>query len=124
MDDYYYGYKTISFNTPTNDTIDIVSAAENLLKSIYKKGLVYKKSGVIVGDIIPQDRVQLNMFDTDQKRAKRDNLNSAVDLINQIIGRNTVHIGSQGISRKWQLKREKLSPCYTTKWNDLLRVRC
>ena len=63
-------------------------------------------------------------FDTDLKRAKRDNLNSAVDLINQIIGRNTVHIGSQGISRKWQLKREKLSPCYTTKWDDLLRVRC
>ena len=124
LDDYYYGYRAISFNTPTNDTIDIVSAAENLLKSIYKKGLVYKKSGVIVGDIIPQDRVQLNMFDTDQKRAKRDNLNSAVDLINQIIGRNTVHIGSQGISRKWQLKREKLSPCYTTKWDDLLRVRC
>ncbi len=124
LDDYYYGYKAMSFNTPTNDTIDIVSAAESLLKYIYKKGLIYKKSGVIVGDIIPQDQIQLNMFDIDKKRVKRDNLNSAVDLINQIIGRNTVHIGSQGISKKWQLKREKLSPCYTTKWNDLLRVRC
>ena len=122
--DYYYGYKTINFNVPTNDTIDIVSAAESLLKSIYKEGLVYKKSGVIVGDIISQNQIQLNMFETDKNRVKRDNLNSAVDLINQSIGRNTVHIGSQGISKVWQLKQEKLSPCYTTKWNDLLTVRC
>ena len=124
LDDYYCGYKTINFNVPTNDTMDIVGAAEILLDSIYKKGLVYKKSGVIVGDIIPQNQIQLNMFETDQNRIKRDSLNSAVDLINQSIGRNTVHIGSQGIARVWQLKQEKLSPCYTTKWGDLLRVRC
>ena len=104
--------------------MDIVGAAETLLDSIYKKGLVYKKSGVIVGDIIPQNQIQLNMFETDQNRIKRDSLNSAVDLINQSIGRNTIHIGSQGIARVWQLKQEKLSPCYTTKWDDLLRVRC
>ena len=124
LEEYYHGYKTMSFNTPTNDTIDIVSAAESLLKSIYKKEFVYKKSGVIVGDIIPQNQIQLNMFDIDEKRIKRDKLNSAVDLINQAVGRNTVHIGSQGIARKWQLKQEKLSPCYTTKWDDLLRVGC
>ena len=68
-EEYYHGYKTMSFNTPTNDTIDIVSAAESLLKSIYKKEFVYKKSGVIVGDIIPQNQIQLNMFDIDEKQS-------------------------------------------------------
>ena len=121
-DDYYYGYKSTNFDVPTNDTFDIINAAETLLKSIYKEGLVYKKSGVIVGDIIPQSRVQLNIFDIDQKRARRKNLNSAVDFINQAMGRSTIHIGSQGINRKWQLKQERLSPCYTTKWDDLLKI--
>ena len=121
-DEYYYGYKSTNFDVPTNDTFDIVNAAETLMKSIYKEGLVYKKSGVIVGDIIPQSRIQLNIFDIDQKRARRKNLNSAVDFINQAMGRSTIHIGSQGINRRWQLKQERLSPCYTTKWDDLLKI--
>ena len=121
-DDYYYGYKSTNFDVPTNDTFDIINAAETLLKSIYKEGLVYKKSGVIVGDIIPQSRIQLNIFDIDQKRVRRKNLNSAVDFINQAMGRSTIHIGSQGINRRWQLKQERLSPCYTTKWDDLLKI--
>ena len=121
-DEYYYGYKSTNFDVPTNDTFDIVNAAETLMKSIYKEGLVYKKSGVIVGDIIPQSRIQLNIFDIDQKRARRKNLNSTVDFINQAMGRSTIHIGSQGINRRWQLKQERLSPCYTTKWDDLLKI--
>ena len=122
--DYYCGYKSSSFDVPTNDTLDIINAAENILRSIYKKGLEYKKSGVIVGDIIPQNQVQLNLFDMDEKRIKRKKLDSTVDTINQAMGRSTIHIGSQGIAKNWQLKREKLSPCYTTKWNDLLTINC
>ena len=122
--DYYCGYKSSSFDVPTNDTLDIINAAENILSSIYKKGLEYKKSGVIVGDIIPQNQVQLNLFDMDEKRIKRKKLDSTVDIINQAMGRSTIHIGSQGIAKNWQLKREKLSPCYTTKWDDLLTINC
>ena len=122
--DYYCGYKSSSFDVPTNDTLDIINAAENILRSIYKKGLEYKKSGVIVGDIIPQNQVQLNLFDMDEKRIKRKKLDSTVDIINQAMGRSTIHIGSQGIAKNWQLKREKLSPCYTTKWDDLLTINC
>ena len=122
--DYYCGYKSSSFDVPTNDTLDIINAAENILRSIYKKGLEYKKSGVIVGDIIPQNQVQLNLFDMDEKRIKRKKLDSTVDTINQAMGRSTIHIGSQGIAKNWQLKREKLSPCYTTKWDDLLTINC
>ena len=122
--DYYCGYKSSSFDVPTNDTLDIINAAENILRSIYKKGLEYKKSGVIVGDIIPQNQVQLNLFDMDEKRIKRKKLDSTVDIINQAMSRSTIHIGSQGIAKNWQLKREKLSPCYTTKWDDLLTINC
>ena len=69
--EHYNGYKSLALNTPTNDTGEIVHTAHNLLKSIYKKGLTYKKAGVIVGDIIPENQVQLNLFDIDSNHHKK-----------------------------------------------------
>ncbi len=84
----------------------------------------YKKAGVIVGDIIPENQVQLNLFDIDSNHHKKKNLYSTVDIINQSMGRDKVQILGQGITRRSNLRKEKLSPCYTTQWNDLLKVHC
>ena len=122
--DYYYGYKSINLEIPTNDSIEIVNAAKTLLGSIYKEGLIYTKSGVIVGDTVPADQVQLNIFYSEQDKEKRKNLYKSVDFINQSMGRNKIQLLGQGIAKKWTLKQENLSPCYTTRWADLLRVHC
>ena len=122
--EHYNGYKSLALGTPTNDTGEIIQTAHNLLKSIYKKGLTYKKAGVIVGDIIPEDQVQLNLFDIDRNHNKSKNLYSTVDIINQTMGRDKVQILGQGIAKRWSFKKEKLSPCYTTRWGDLLQVNC
>jgi len=122
--DYYCGYKSINLDIPTNDSMEIISAAKILLGSIYKKGLIYTKSGVIVGDNVPADQVQLNIFYSEQGKEKRKNLYKSVDFINQTMGRDKIQLLGQGIEKKWKLKRENLSPCYTTRWTDLLRVHC
>ena len=122
--DYYYGYKSINLEIPTNDSMEIVNAAKILLGSIYKEGLIYTKSGVIVGDTVPADQVQLNLFYSEQGREKRKNLYKSVDFINQTMGRDKIQLLGQGIAKKWKLKQENLSPCYTTRWADLLRVHC
>ena len=122
--DYYYGYKYINLEIPTNDSMEIVNAAKILLGSIYKEGLIYTKSGVIVGDTVPADQVQLNLFYSEQGREKRKNLYKSVDFINQTMGRDKIQLLGQGIAKKWKLKQENLSPCYTTRWTDLLRVHC
>ncbi len=122
--DYYYGYKSINLEMPTNDSIEIVNAAKKLLGSIYKEGLIYTKSGVIVGDTVPADQVQLSLFYSEQDKEKRKNLYKSVDFINQSMGRNKIQLLGQGIAKKWTLKQENLSPCYTTRWADLLRVHC
>ena len=123
-DRYYYGYRSVSFNSPTNDTIRIVQAANDLLKCIYKQGLTYKKAGVIVGDIVPQDRVQIDLFENLENDSEVNSLHKAVDRINRSMGRDKVQILGQGLISKWGLKREKLSPCYTTRWEDILKIRC
>ena len=122
--DYYYGYKSIKLEIPTNDSMEIVNAAKILLGSIYKEGLIYTKSGVIVGDTVPEDQVQLNLFYSEQDKEKRKNLYKSVDFINQSMGRGKIQLLGQGIEKKWKLKQENLSPCYTTRWTDLLRVHC
>ena len=122
--DYYHGYKSINLEIPTNDSMEIVNAAKILLGSIYKEGLIYTKSGVIVGDTVPADQVQLNLFYSEQDKEKRKNLYKSVDFINQSMGRDKIQLLGQGIAKKWTLKQENLSPCYTTRWTDLLKVYC
>ncbi|WP_347116471.1 DUF4113 domain-containing protein [Leclercia sp. S52] len=38
-------------------------------------------------------------------------------------GHGTLWFAGQGIEQQWQMKREMLSPRYTTRFSDLLRVR-
>ena len=91
------------------------------LKMIYREGTSYKKAGVIVGNTRSNDQVQMSLFDK-LKRGKRKRLMSSVDKINQLMGRDTVRIASQGYGRKWKLRQERLSPCYTTHFSDILKA--
>ena len=77
--------------------------------------------GVFVGRTVPESQVQLSLFDT-LDRDKRREVNSVVDTINRKMGRDKVKLAVQGSSRKWKLKQEKLSPCYTTRFEDMLEV--
>lgn len=117
----YFGIKSFTFHTPTSDSMEIVKASLNILKQIYRDDCIYKKAGVIVGDIVPQKNVQLHFFDT-INRDKRKAINQAVDNINSHIGRDKVKLAVQGYCRKWRLKQEKLSPCYSTRLDEALTI--
>ena len=121
-DGQYNGYRKIQLDTPTNDSMEIVKAAITGLRSIYRKGHAYKKAGVIVSEVVPQQQVQLSLFDH-VDRAKRNQLMRSLDQINARIGRDKVRLAVQGFDRKWRLKQERLSPCYTTRFADILTVK-
>jgi DNA polymerase V len=118
----YNGYRKVLLDIPTNDSMEIVKAAILGLRSIYRKGHAYKKAGVIVSNIVPQQQVQLSLFD-DVDRSKRNKLMRSLDQINARIGRDKVRLAIQGFDRKWRLKQERLSPCYTTRFADILAVK-
>ena len=59
-----------------------------------------------------------------QITSKKKNLYGTVDKINKKMGRDKVQILGQGIAKRWVLKRERLSPSYTTRWDELLKVHC
>ena len=118
----YHPYRVFNLDVPTNDSIEIVRFALKGLDQIYRSDCIYKKAGVIVGRTVPENTVQLSLFDN-VDRDKRREINSVVDKINRKMGRNKVKLAVQGTSRKWKLKQEKLSPCYTTRFADILEVR-
>ena len=115
-------YRVFNLDVPTNDSIEIVKFALKGLDQIYRSDCIYKKAGVIVGRTIPESQVQLSLFDN-LDRDKRKEINSVVDTINNKMGRNKVKLAVQGSGRKWKLRQERRSPCYTTRFSDILEVR-
>lgn len=116
-----YESKVIRFETPTDSTLELADYATQALQAIYKKGLGYKKAGVILGEIQPKSLLQKNLFDTTD-REKHTRLMAVVDTINQSEGRNTLILAAQGFDAL-KMNRNHLSPSYTTSWDDILKVK-
>lgn len=45
-----------------------------------------------------------------------------LDHLNAKVGRGTLYFAGEGIQQQWAMKRDMLSPRYTTRYSDLLRV--
>mgnify|MGYP001159874690 CR=1 FL=1 len=114
-------YKTVQFPIATDDTGEILNYILNELKKVYQKGYFYKKAGVILSGIIPTNHVQCDIFDNkDRKKSKA--IMSTMDLINKKMGRDSIRYAAQGYHSNLKLRQQSLSPCYTTRWNDLLKI--
>lgn len=113
---------TLNFQAPTNDSAEIISMANKALDIIYRDDCAYKKAGVIVGNTTTQEEVQMSLFDTiDRERRKK--LMYSIDKINMLMGKDKVRLASQGFEKRWKLRQEKLSPCYTTQFADILTIK-
>ena len=120
----YQGYQVLELPTSTSDTIEISNLALRGLKNIYRSGHVYKKAGVIVHDIGKIDQIQLNMFDR-VDRDRRGNLMTSYDAINSVEWEEirVETCCTKVFDRKWKMRQERLSPCYTTRMTELLEVK-
>lgn len=119
---YYGNSASVKLLTPTEDSRDIINAATRCLDAIWKEGLRYQKAGVMLGDFFSLGVAQLNLFDDTPPRRNSAELMAVIDELNKK-GRGTLWFAGQGIEQQWQMKREMLSPRYTTRFSDLLRVR-
>ncbi len=117
----YYNQTVMQLSVPTNDSTELINVALRGLSSIFKEGYRYKKAGVIVSEIVPERPLQGDLFDV-RNREKYNKVMSVMDSLNDSYGKQKVKIASQGFDRKWKLKNEKLSPCYTTNLSDILEV--
>ncbi|HIE9260163.1 TPA: Y-family DNA polymerase [Klebsiella variicola subsp. variicola] len=120
---YYGNNASVKLLTPTQDSRDIITAATKCLDAIWRDGHRYQKAGVMLGDFYSQCVAQLNLFDDNAPRKNSEKLMEVLDHLNAKDGRGTLYFAGQGIQTAWQMKREMLSPRYTTRYSDLLEVR-
>lgn len=117
-----------TFPTATSSTIELVGVATRILEVIFRKGIHYKRAGVMVSEFSPSNAVQLDFFTYDPEMARKYNsVSEAIDAINQRLGADTVTLGSQLYSKKDTsgksvkfanaIKRSLKSPDYSTQIN-------
>jgi len=107
------------------DTIEIAKAAMDILESVYRPGIRYKRSGVVLSDITPDTNIQQDLFDPVTRRDERKALSSAIDSINRRFGLKTVRLAVEdGEADHWKSKCGHRSPNYLTDINEILTVNC
>jgi DNA polymerase V len=121
-------HPTASENLPTStdDVLRLTAVATRLLRQTYRPGYKYNKLGVQLQELREKDLRQGSLFDeAPVLDAKRDRLMGVLDAAAKRWGRGTVAPGTAGLAgpRAWGMKRESLSPAYTTRWEDLPVVR-
>lgn len=123
QDEVFYGNQSSGrLLTPSNDTRDIIRVATEALDRIWIDGHRYMKAGVMLSDFFSQGVAQLNLFDEHQPRPDSTALMQVVDQLNRS-GCGTVWFAGQGIQKSWAMKREMLSPAWTTRFADLPVVK-
>lgn len=115
---HYNNLASARLEIPTNDTRDIIKHALICLDHIWKPEKRYQKGGVMLGDFYDHGISQLNLFDEFNPKPNSEALMKVLDEINNK-GRSKVWFAGQGIKRDWQMKRNMLSPAYTTRFSEL-----
>lgn len=112
---------SVNLTYPTSSSLIISNCAISALMSIFKKGIEYKKAGVIVTGLVPIDNHQLHLFDAENP--KHQPLMKSIDSLNAKYKNNKIRIANQDLKRTWKMRQDRLSPRYTTNINDIIVVK-
>ena len=92
-----------------------------MLKELFEEGQIYKKAGIIVTQIIPQDQKQFHLFE--EENPKHQKLMQVMDAYHKKTGERKIRLGNQDLQRTWKMKQNHLSPKYTTDFKDIFKVK-
>lgn len=127
QDAQYSGYRMIKLLEPTSDSAKITQAALAVLRAIYKPGFNYAKAGVMLMELSPASQHQFCLDLGPEPDESRGRLMTAMDNLNKRFGRGTVTLATAGVAsapKQWAMKQERRTPRYTTRWDELLKVKC
>ena len=117
-----HAYPCVGLPYPISDTNTIIHYARRLLNQTYRKGCLYKRAGVYVGEVISKDAVTKDLFE-DPGTEQQQIVCELMDSINTRFGKNTLCFAASKLgNRTWEMSRARLSPGYTTCWKDLPRI--
>ncbi|GIU10731.1 MULTISPECIES: Y-family DNA polymerase [unclassified Shewanella] len=115
------GFKFVHhFNYPTNDTCELIEAATRAAIVRFNPAIRYYKIGVGLINLCSETNLQQDLFES----CRNPNRMQVLDSINAKYGTDSLFLAAQGISQKWGMRREMLTPQYTTRWRDIPSIKC
>lgn len=109
------------FAVPTDDTQAIARVVSRAAQQLFRDGVQYYKIGVGAIELVDSKHLQLDLLDDAPGNPP---LMDVLDTINARFGRDSLFVAGQGINQSWRMRRERLTPQYTTRWRDIPRVSC
>ena len=106
----------------TSATNELIKPAVKLVDKLYEQGRIYKKAGVMLSGIVPDDTIQGNLFVEEKHNGKRL-LMSMLDNVNFAMRDDMVKFAASGTTRDWKMRQELRSPRYSTRWEELFEVK-
>ncbi len=113
--------RTLLLETPTASNAELLKIVLPEVDRLFVEGTRYRKAGVVFFALEDAAQKQLMLFEPPVRPRQRE-LYSAMDSIKRQYGRRALFNLAEGISQNWRMRREHLTPCYTTRWKDLLMV--
>ena len=118
---YYSNSITIDLPVATSDSLELVKAAINGLKRIYRYGYFYQKSGITFSKLTESSENEFNLLAPIMEN-KSQTLMKAIDFTNAKYGRNAISIAKAGINSSWKMKREHFSKIDTASFDSLPKI--
>jgi DNA polymerase V len=117
----YTNSTVLTLPHPTNNIMELAKHALQGLKSVFKPGYLYLKVEVYATGLIPEREVQLNLFSGYDGKRKNE-VSELMDKLNGHYGKGTVILAAEGFEKEWKMRRNFLSPGYTTEWDAIVKV--
>jgi DNA polymerase V len=114
----YFNQIDLHLVNPTDDTRLLITAALAGLDRIYRKGYAYSKCAVRLTRLHQRGEFTSDLFAPPEPPGAA-RMGKVMDTINQRYGRQAIHSARMKPDPEWAMRRELLSPAYTTSWNDL-----
>jgi DNA polymerase V len=116
------GYKILtSFNPPTNDTSQLLKAISDNIQQLYQPDVAYYKVGIGLLNLSSEEHLQWDLFHPSESNIS---LMNVLDQINRRYGTDSAFFVAQGINEPWSMRRELLTPQYTTNWMHIPKINC
>ncbi|CBQ74044.1 UmuC-like protein (plasmid) [Glutamicibacter arilaitensis Re117] len=113
---------TVKLPGPTADPVVLTRAAKQLLPQILI-GVKYARAGVVVMDLQPC--AMQETFDPFISAHEAKQIGPLIQQIRSEHGVKSIGLGRAGLQQgpAWEMRREMMSPRYTTHWRELLTVK-
>ena len=112
----------VTLPVATSATNELIKPAVKLVDKLYEQGRLYKKAGVMLSGLVPDETIQGNLFIPEKQNGKRL-LMDMLDNVNFAMRDDIVKFAATGTTRDWKMRMELRSPRYTTRWEELFEVR-